>query len=107
MRRCWLSASSATSASTPFCERLRKNAAEITVDSAAQKKYTFNYTFATHNKKCFGLKENPNHIARAIHNHSEATVVIVYLNILSVLKAEDERYFAAIKVLLDTLKGEE
>lgn len=86
-----------------FCERLRKNAAEITVDSAAQKKYTFNYTFATHNKKCFSVKENPNNMARAIYNRSGATVVTVYLNILSILKAVDERYFAAIKVLLDTL----
>lgn len=87
-----------------FCERLRKNAAEITVDSAAQKKYTFNYTFATHNKKCFNLKENTQNIARAIHNHSGATVVMLYLNVNTILKAEDERYFAAIKVLLDTLE---
>ena len=87
-----------------FCERLRKNAAEITVDSAAQKKYTFNYTFATHNKKCFNLKENTHNIARAIHNHSGATVVMLYLNVNTILKAEDERYFAAIKVLLDTLE---
>lgn len=87
-----------------FCELLRKNAAEITVESAAQKKYTFNYTFATHNKKCFALEEDKNHIARAIFNHSGATVVMVYLNIKTILKAEDERYFAAIKVLLDTLE---
>ncbi len=87
-----------------FCERLKKNAAEITVHSAARKDYTFNFTFGTHTKLCMGLKENENHIARAIYNHTGATVVMLYLNIKTVLKAEDERYYAAIKVLLDTLE---
>ena len=86
-----------------FCERLRRNAAEVTVHSAARKDYTFNFTFATHNKACFGLKDT--YIDRAIYNHSGATVVAVYLNVLSVLKAPDERYFAALKVLMDTLEN--
>lgn len=86
-----------------FCERLRINASEVTVHSAARKDYTFNFTFAIHNNKCFGLPENPDYIARAIYNHTGATVIMLYLNVKSVLKAEDERYYAAIKVLLDTL----
>ena len=89
-----------------FCERLKKNAAEITVHSAARKDYTFNFTFDTHTRLCMGLKENENHIARAIYNHTGATVVMLYLNIKTVLKAEDERYYAALKVLMDTLAAE-
>ena len=86
-----------------FCERLRRNAAEVTVHSAARKDFTFNFTFATHNKTCFGLKDT--YIDRAIYNHTGATVVAVYLNVLSVLKASDERYFAALKVLMDSLEN--
>ena len=87
-----------------FCERLRTRAAEITVHSAARKDFTFKFTFATHNNLCFGLPENKEHIARAIYNYTGATVVMVYLNIKSVLKADDNRYFAGLKVLLDTLE---
>ncbi len=87
-----------------FCERLRRNASDVTVHSAARKDFTFNFTFTTHGSKCFGLEEERNHIARAIFNHSGATVVVVYLNVLSVLKANDERYYAALKMLLDTLE---
>lgn len=32
-----------------------------------------------------------------------ATVVVVYLNVLSVLQAKDERYYAALKVLMDSI----
>ena len=87
-----------------FCERLKANAAEITVTSAARKDLTFNFTFATHQKLCFGTIDKPDHIARAIYNHTGATVLMVYMNIKTVLKAPDERYYAAIKVLLDTLE---
>ena len=87
-----------------FCERLRTRAVEITVHSAARKDFTFKFTFATHNSLCFGLPENKEHIARAIYNYTGATVVMVYLNIKSVLKADDYRYFAGLKVLLDTLE---
>lgn len=85
-----------------FCERLRRNASEVMVHSAARKDYTFNFTFATHGNRCFGLDDT--HIARAIFNHTGATVVVVYLNVLSVLKAKDERYYAALKVLMDSLQ---
>lgn len=87
-----------------FCERLRAASAEVTVHSAARKDFTFNFSFTTHGSKCIGLEEERNHIARAIFNHSGATVVVVYLNVLSVLKANDERYYAALKMLLDTLE---
>lgn len=87
-----------------FCERLKKNASEITVHSAARKDYTFNFTFKTHNSKCFGLLKDTDYIARAIYNHTGATAIVLQFNINTVLKAEDERYYAAIKVLLDTLE---
>ena len=87
-----------------FCERLKKNADEVTVHSAARKDYTYNFSFATHRNKCFGLPENPDHIARAIYNHTGATVIMLYMNVKTVLKAEDERYYAALKVLLETLE---
>ena len=84
-----------------FCDRLQKNAAEITVHAASRKDFTFNFTFATHNKTCFGFKDT--HIARAIYNHTGATVLMLYLNVQTILKATDERYYAALKVLMDTL----
>lgn len=85
-----------------FCERLQKNASEITVHAASRKDFTFNFTFAMHNKTCFGIKET--HIARAIYNHTGATVLMLYLNVQTVLKATDERYYAALKALMDTLE---
>ncbi|MBQ6097078.1 MAG: ion transporter [Bacteroidales bacterium] len=88
-----------------FCERLRTASAEVTVHSAARKDFTFNFSFTTHGSKCFGLEEERNHIARAIFNHSGASVVVVYLNVKTVLKAPDERYYAALKVLMDTLEA--
>ena len=84
-----------------FCEQLRKNAAEITVKAPSRKEFTFNFTFSMHNKACLGLKDT--HIARAIYNHTGATVLMVYLNVQTVLKATNERYYAALKVLMDTL----
>lgn len=83
-----------------FCERMRSNAAEVTVHSAARKDFTFNFSFTTHASKCFGLDDA--HIARAIFNHTGASVVAIYLNVKTILKASDERYYAAIKVLLDS-----
>ena len=88
-----------------FCERLRTASAEVTVHSAARKDFTFNFSFTTHGSKCFGLKEEHNYISRAIFNHSGASVVVVYLNVKTVLKATDERYYAALKVLMDTLEA--
>lgn len=88
-----------------FCERLRTASAEVTVHSAASKDFTFNFSFTTHGSKCFGLKEERNYISRAIFNHSGASVVVVYLNVKTVLKAPDERYYAALKVLIDTLEA--
>lgn len=84
-----------------FCESLRRNASEITVRAASRKDFTFNFTFAMHDRACFGLKDT--HIARAIYNHTGCTVLMLYLNVQSVLKAGDERYYAALKVLMDTL----
>ena len=81
-------------------ETLRTKAAEITVHAASRKDFTFNFSFATHRK---GLGQKERHIARAIYNHTGATVVMLYLNVQSILKAQDERYYAALKVLLDTL----
>ena len=83
-----------------FCERLKLGASEITVHAASRKDFAFNFSVKTHNK---GLGIGEKHIARAIYNHTGATVVMVYLNVLSILKAQDERYYAALKVLLDTL----
>ncbi|MBR1550154.1 MAG: ion transporter [Bacteroidales bacterium] len=83
-----------------FCERLKANASEITVHAASRKDFTFNFSVKTHSK---GLGIGEKHIARAIYNHTGATVVMVYLNVLSILKAHDERYYAALKVLLDTI----
>ncbi len=88
-----------------FCERLRTVSAEVTVHSAARKDFTFNFSFTTHGSKCFGLEEERNYISRAIFNHSGASVVVVYLNVKTVLKAPDERYYAALKVLIDTLEA--
>ena len=88
-----------------FCERLRTASAEVTVHSAARKDFTFNFSFTTHGSKCFGLKEERNYISRAIFNHSGASVVVVYLNVKTVLKATDEGYYAALKVLIDTLEA--
>ena len=85
-----------------FGETLRSHASEITVHAASRKDFTFNFTFQTHNKG-LGLKET--HLARAIHNHTGATVLMLYLNVQSILKADDERYYAALKVLIDTLEG--
>ena len=81
-------------------ETLKSHSAEITVHAASRKDFTFNFSFATHNK---GLGIGENHIARALFNHRHVTVVALYLNVKSILKAEDERYYAAIKVLMDTL----
>ena len=64
--------------------------------------FTFNFSFTTHGSKCFGLADT--HIARAIFNHSGASVVVVYFNVKTILKAPDERYYAALKVLIDTLE---
>lgn len=88
-----------------FCERLRTASAEVTVHSAARKDFTFNFSFTTHGSKCFGLEEERNYISRAIFKHSGASVVVVYLNVKTVLKAPDERYYAALKVLIDTLES--
>lgn len=63
--------------------------------------FTYNFSFTTHGSKCFGLADT--HIARAIFNHSGASVV-VYFNVKTILKAPDERYYAALKVLIDTLE---
>lgn len=86
-----------------FCERLRTASAEVTVHSAARKDFTFNFSFTTHGNKCFGLEGDRSHIARAIFNHSGASAVVVYFNVKTVLKAPDERYYAALKILLDSL----
>ncbi len=67
--------------------------------------FTFNFSFTTHGSKCFGLEEERNHIARAIFNHSGASVVVVYFNVKTVLKVPDERYYAALKALIDTLEA--
>lgn len=88
-----------------FCERLRTASAEVTVHSAARKDFTFNFSFTTHGSKCFGLKEERNYISRAIFNHSGASVVVVYFNVKTVLKAPEERYYAALKVMIDTLEA--
>ena len=87
-----------------LCERLRERAAKVSVHASSRKEFTFNFSFAIHNKACFGTADKPTHLARAIYNHSGATVVRVFLNVRSVIKESDERYYAALKVLMDALE---
>lgn len=83
-----------------FVETLQHNLSEVKVQTPRKNEITVNFSFATHSIGT-GLKDT--HIARGIFNNCQASVVMVYLNVKTILQGSDDNYYSALKAMLDTI----
>ena len=83
-----------------FVETLQHNLAEVRTTTPRKNEIVTHLSFDTHS---IGAGQKKTHIARGIFNNCQASVVMVYLNVKTILQGSDDNYYSALKAMLDTM----